>query len=95
MHCGAWRLRVRVLLPGEVDLAGDDEGEQLLARPQGPAGEGDGEGDGESDGGGEAPRLEDGRRGHLAVPGVQEHQQVHHLLLVEEHVPLGHLPVMG
>ena len=29
--------------------------------------------------------------GHLAVPGGQKHEQVHHLLLLEEDVPLGHL----
>ena len=35
--------------------------------------------------------FENGRYGHLAIPAGEEHQQVHHQLLVNEHVSLGHL----
>lgn len=31
----------------------------------------------------ERARLEDGRLGHFAIPGGKEHQQVHHLTLIE------------
>ncbi len=59
-----------------VDVARDDEGEELLPGPQ---------------------RLgaEDGGHGQLAVPGGQEHDEVHHLLLVQENVALGHLANSG
>ena len=54
-----------------VDASGYDEGEELLARPQGLG-------------------LEDAGHGQLSVPGGEEHDERHHLLLVQEHVSLGH-----
>ena len=37
-------------------------------------------------------RLQDGRNGKLSVPAGQKHEQGHHEVLVDEHVPLGHFP---
>ena len=70
------RWRVVDFPPGEVELARDDEGEELLSSPQGPW-------------------LEDCWGRHFPVPGRQEHQQVHHLLLVDEDVSLCHLTHSG
>ena len=62
--------------PHTIDIARDDQREQLLPGPKGLG-------------------LQDGGDGHLAVPAGQEHEQVHHGFLVNEHVPLGHLPDGG
>lgn len=64
-------VRVGRVEAGTVSAAGDDQGKELLSRPQ-------------------SLGLDDGGNGELAVPGGKEHDQVHHLLLVQEHVSLGH-----
>ena len=55
-----------------VDVAGDDEREQLFSGPH-------------------RLRLDDGRNRKLSVPGGQEHDECHHVLLRQEDVSLRHL----
>ena len=69
-------IRMDGVEPHTVDIAGDDQGEQLLPGPKGLG-------------------LQDCGDRHLAVPAGQEHEQVHHGFLVNEDVPLGHLPDGG